>query len=162
MRAWTGVVMFVLAGTIGAAQSHEPRGTSGRKRANTEAVTVSGCLSVNPAARTYVLTTQPAGVGRVGGSVSNAPTTITYQLVGGDGLQQHVGDKIEVTGTTDPRSTVKAESESERSDPPRNAQQGDKKPKIETKTETDIRAQVLRVQKFRFLESNCKPTDTGR
>ena len=100
---------------------------------------------------------------RTAGALSNEPTTITYQLVGGEGLQQHVGDKIEVTGRIEPDTTTTAKTEKERSGPPRNAQQGDDKPRVKTKEEARIRAQVMRVQSFRFVESNCQPTEgTGR
>lgn len=151
-----GAVMLTVAAHAGAqpAQSGKPTGN------DRDTVTVDGCLSVNAAARTYILTTKPQGMARAGSGVTNAPTTITYQLVGGDGLQKHVGDRVEVTGKVEPDSTTTAKSETKQSGPPRNGQQGEDKPKVETKTETKIRAQVLRVQNFRFVEANCKPTAT--
>jgi hypothetical protein len=147
---------------VGAFQVAADGRQDSQKKSNTgeqETVTVDGCLSVNPAARTYILTVRPDNLARTGGAVSNAPTTITYQLVGGEGLQNHVGDRVEVTGQVEPDSAVTAKSESERSGPPRNTrQQTEEKPKVETKTETKIRAQVLRVKSFRFVAGNCKPT----
>ena len=130
----------------------------GAQADDNQTVTITGCLSVNPAARMYILTTTPSDLSRAGGAVANEPTTITYQLLGGEGLQDHVGDKIEVTGLVEPETTTTAKSKDERSGPPRNAQQEEDKPTVKTKTEAKIRAQALRVQNFRFVESNCKPT----
>lgn len=154
--------MLLLTGTVLAqASGHQARAagqgrSQDRKSDDTKTVTVSGCLSVNPASRMYVLTTRPDALARSG--ATDAPTTITYQLVGGQGLEQHVGDRVEVTGRVDPDKARTAESESERSGPPRNAGQSRENARVETKTETKIRTQVLRVEKFRFVEANCKPT----
>jgi hypothetical protein len=115
---------------------------------------------VNPAAKTYVLTVKPDKLAQTGAGVTDGPTTITYQLVGGEGLQNHVGDRVEVTGQVDPDTSTTAESETERSGPPRNTQQQtEKKPQVETKTEAKIRAQVLKVKTFRFVSAGCKPTE---
>jgi hypothetical protein len=162
MRRRTTLATFgaaVLAGCTVAAQAAGQPGSTQTQRKDGEAVTVDGCLSVNPAAKTYILTVRPDEVASAAPGAANKTTTITYQLVGGDGLQRHVGDRVEVTGRIQPDTTATARSESERSDAPRNPQEGEAKPTIETKTETKIRAQVLRVQSFRFMEGNCKPTD---
>lgn len=134
-------------------------GTAAAQRKDTTRVTVTGCLSVNAAARTYILTSKPAAVAQTGGAIANAPTTIEYQLAGGNGLQQHVGETLEVTGKIDPGKAVTAKSETEHAGPPRNGQQTtDKKPKVETKTETRIRAQVMHVESFRTVNATCQPT----
>jgi hypothetical protein len=125
---------------------------------DTRQVTVTGCLSVNAAARTYILTAKPANVAQTGGAVANPPTTIEYQLVGGNGLQQHVGETLEVTGKVNPEHAATAKSESKQSGAPANGQHTDKKPKVETKTETKIRAQVMHVDSFRTIDAACKPT----
>jgi hypothetical protein len=152
-----GAAVLVTGATAGAQTNQQKPGGDKQSR---DQVTVDGCLSVNPAARTYILTVKPDELATAApGAADSATTTITYQLVGGDGLQKHVGDRVEVTGRVEPDTTATARSESERSSTGTSGQQGDDKPKVETKTETKIRAQVLRVQKFRFVEANCKPTE---
>lgn len=143
---------FMLAGSALLAEAQD------KPKKDDERVTVTGCLSVNPAARAYILTAKPDPMARTAGGIADEPTTIQYQLVGGSGLEQRVGNTVEVTGTVDRSTTATAKSESERTDAPRNGQQTDKKPKVETKTETKIKAQVMRVEAFRTISRTCTPT----
>lgn len=150
-----GAAALAMCATAGSATAQEK--TTGGKRSG-DAVTVDGCLSVNPAARTYILTVKPDEMASAAPGSAGATTTITYQLVGGDGLQKHVGHRVEVTGRVDPETKSTAKSETERSATPAGTS-GEVTPKVETRTETKIRAQVLRVQSFRLMEANCKPTE---
>ena len=61
--------------------------------------TVTGCLRAGDAANTYVLT---SGATSVGGQ----PTT--YQLANGTNvnLEEHVGKRVEVTGTVESQSQI--------------------------------------------------------
>lgn len=51
---------------------------------------VQGCLRAGEAAGTFVLTARAADTGM---------TAATYQLLGADSLREHVGKRVEVTGT---------------------------------------------------------------
>ena len=151
-NVFTALVAIVLAGGVAAAQPQKDQ------QGKQEQVTAKGCLSVNPAARAYILTVKPDPMARTAGGIADEPTTIQYQLVGGSGLEQRVGNTIEVTGSVDPSTTATAKSETEHSGPAQNAPQTGKKAKVESKTETKIRAQVMRVQSFRTLSPTCQPT----
>ncbi len=154
VRMVTAIVCAAVLGGIGvAAQSNQQK-----QDKNAERLTVTGCLSVNPASKLYVLTTTPKGVGTEAGAVANPPTTITYELSGGNGLQNEVGSEVEVTGTTDRGQAKTVESESKQSGAPRNGQTSNAKPKVQTKTETKVTVRALHVESFRHVASNCKPT----
>ncbi len=142
----------LLAGGAALAQQNKDEQNKG------ERITVRGCLSVNAASRAYILTAKPDPLAQTVTGAAAGPTTVEYQLVGGNGLQHRVGNTIEVTGIVDPKTTATARSESERSGPAANAQQSGKKPRVETKTETSIRAQMMRVESFRTISRSCEPT----
>lgn len=62
---------------------------------------VQGCLRAGESAGTFVLTAS---------AIDTQMTAATYQLVGApDGLQQHVGHRIEVTGTVVQEQTTRSE-----------------------------------------------------
>jgi hypothetical protein len=125
---------------------------------NAEHVTVTGCLSVNPESRLYVLTTTPKGIAGTAGAVGNPPTTITYELSGGNGLQKEVGSEVEVVGTTERDQAKTVQSETKQEGTPRNGQTSNAKPKVQTKAETKVTVRALHVDSFRHIASNCKPT----
>ena len=142
----------------GSAQQPASEQQSSKQNKNAEHVTVTGCLSVNPASRLYVLTTTPKGMAEAAGAVGNTPTTITYELSGGNGLQNEVGSEIEVVGTTERNQAKTVESETKQAGTPRNGQTSNAKPKVQTKTEAKVTVRALQVESFRHVASNCKPT----
>lgn len=162
MRSFLGLATVIVCaavfGGLGVAAQSNTQSRQDKNDKNTDHVTVTGCLSANPASKLYVLTTTPKGMADAAGAVANAPTTITYELSGGNGLQNEVGSEIEVVGTTDRGNVKTVESETKQSGAPRNGQTSDAKPKVQTKTETKVAVRALHVESFRHIASNCKPT----
>jgi hypothetical protein len=108
----------------------------------------------------YVLTAPREPLARAAGGVADGPTSFTYQLVGDQRLQHHTGHRIEVTGSIVPESTASAETESETTARPKDTKPSDpNEPKVETKTEVKVKAQTLKVESFRHIDSSCTPTD---
>ena len=78
---------------------------------------------------------------------------ITYQLAGGEGLQDHIGHEIEVTGWVNEDAAQTAETTLEREDTPRNTTKDEAK--AETTTEARIRVVPMQVDSFRMISSEC-------
>lgn len=124
-----------------------------------ERQTATGCLSMNPESRLYVLTTAPDPmVGTTGGVIAQPPTTITYQLAGGQGLENHIGHEIEVTGWVDQDAAQSEGTTMETKEAPRNIPEGDAK--VETTTEAHIRVVPMEVESFRLVSTECTSGDT--
>lgn len=122
-------------------------------------VTVTGCVSMNEKTRMYVLTASREPLARATGGVADEPTSFTYQLVGDQRLQNHTGHRIEATGYIVPDSTASAETESKTTAKPKDTKPADpNEPKVETKTEVKVKAQTLKVESFRHIDSSCSPT----
>jgi hypothetical protein len=150
-RTWTAAAAALLAtGTVVAAQDGKRTGDKGDR------VRVTGCVSMNRQANMYVLTASPEPMARAVGGLTEAPTSITYQLVGGQGLQNHVGHREEVVGRIADEQAAVAETESRTSATARDAVPNDKgTPKVQTRAEVKVKAQTLRVESFRHLEDTC-------
>lgn len=95
----TSIVMlaFVAASAAGCGRSDETQVPPAQSETQTtqplnRPTTVTGCLRAGEAENTFVLTTT---------QTENGVNPATYQLAGSAGvnLQDHVGDRIEVTGT---------------------------------------------------------------
>jgi hypothetical protein len=97
-----------------------------------EPVTVSGCLQSGAIAEnTFVLNaTQPEAVGTT--------ATSTYQLQGGDVdmLRQHVGERVEVSGTVEAEQKVTSSSGTVQED---RAKATNGTPTVETKATIDVK-----------------------
>jgi hypothetical protein len=117
-------------------------------RPTNEPLTVAGCLKAGDAADTFVLTTA-----RTAGSAQTA----TYQLVAGPNinLRDHIGDRVEVSGVADSQHelasrTTAVPTDRDRSDRPTGTTGT---PKIETKTEVDVKR--LSVTAIKPLADSC-------
>ena len=155
------LVTLVLTSTLLVACGRNGEGDTAERvvpRETGERQTATGCLSMNPESRLYVLTAAPSPVvgttgGVVGGVAGEAPTSITYQLAGGEGLENHIGHEVEVTGWVDQDAAQTAATSLEREDTPRNTTQDEAK--VETTTEARIRVVPMQVESFRMVSSGC-------
>jgi hypothetical protein len=121
--------------------------------AQAQTVTYTGCVQTGTQSKTYILnkvvpvsrtTTEEFG--------GNATTTTTYALVPGESVvvQQHVGHKVEVTGTLIPAGEFKTETRTrvERED-------GDDT-KTRQRTESDNPYPQFRVTSIRTVADSCE------
>ncbi|MGH9310310.1 MAG: hypothetical protein ACRD1U_13105 [Vicinamibacterales bacterium] len=110
--------------TVSEAQSQTGQRTN-------QALTIAGCLKAGDAENTYVLT-----AARTAGSQDTA----TYQLEGeaAANLQDHVGERVEVTGTMNAQQEVASRTTAEpQADERPTGTSGT--PQVVTKTEVDIK-----------------------
>jgi len=123
-------------------------------------VKVEGCMSGSPDGR-LVVTAAPDPLGSAvarAGNVDSERDTHSYVLVGGDNLQQHIGKRVEVTGTLigkeqEVEQAAKAESQS-----PRAGGAGDKTATVKTTEAVDIEVKQLQVAGVRGLSPTCQVT----
>ena len=154
--AAAAALIAISTGTNAPAQGPDD---SQRTRDKGDQIRVTGCISMNPQAKMYVLTASPDPMARAVDGLTDAPTSITYQLVGGQGLQHHIGHREEVVGRIADEKALTAEAESRTSTIARDAVPKDKEtPKVQTKTEVKVKSQTLRVESFRHVEDSCVDT----
>jgi hypothetical protein len=122
-----------------------------------DAVTVSGCLSGGPDGR-FVLTAAPdKGVTTAARPGMGERDTFSYVLVGGANLQQHVGKRVEVSGTlAGHRQEVETEAKTEGQSRPTGTSGTRDQPKVDTKAEVDVEIRQLSVSAIRELDVTCK------
>jgi hypothetical protein len=121
----------------------EPTTASAPQQRN-QPTTVTGCLRAGEAANTFVLTAAGA---------EGAPEPATYELVGASAqLSDHVGDRVEVTGTLAAEQDLRS---------PTSAAEADKAkgttgtPVVETQTKVEMRR--LEVSQVRPISGDCTP-----
>jgi hypothetical protein len=107
--------------------------------------TVTGCLRAGDAENTYVLTTT---------QTENGVNPATYQLAGSAGvnLQDHVGDRIEVTGTLTEQQHVATTDAPTRADEKARGTTGT--PTVQTGTQVAVRR--LEVTGVKPLGGECE------
>ena len=120
-------------------------------------VTISGCLSGTDGR--FALTAAPdAGVAVVGRAVAgDERETHSYILAGGANLQEHVGKRVEVTGTIQGGSK-QVEHEAEKKNVEPNATGGDEKPTVKTSEDVEVQVRQLNVRNVRAVAGNCQLT----
>jgi hypothetical protein len=151
--AAAAALMTLTTGAMVPAQSRDGGRQTGDKG---DQVRVTGCVTMNRQSNMYVLTASPDPMARAVDGLTEAPTSITYQLVGGQGLQNHIGHREEVVGRIVSDEAITAEAETRTSATARDAVPKDKDtPKVQTKTEVKVKAQTLRVESFRHVEDSC-------
>jgi hypothetical protein len=122
-----------------------------------DAVTVAGCLSGGPDGR-FVLTAAPdPGVTTAARPGMGERDTNSYVLVGGANLQQHIGKRVEVSGTlAGRRQEIESEARTEGQARPTGTSGAREQPKVETKAEVDVEIRQLNVSAVRELDATCK------
>jgi hypothetical protein len=121
-----------------------------------DGVTVAGCLTGGPDGR-FVLTAAPdAGVTAAARAGMGERDTFSYVLVGGSNLGQHVGKRVEVSGTlAGRRQEIEAETRTEGTARPSGSTDAREQPKVETTTEVDVEVRQLNVSAIRELAPTC-------
>jgi hypothetical protein len=107
-------------------------------------MSVTGCLKAGEASDTFVLT-----VAAPSGSAEPA----TYQLVGKtDQLREHVGDRVEVSGTLESEQELASRSTTVEKD---RAKGTTGTPVVETTTKVELRR--LDVSSLKHVAEGCEP-----
>jgi hypothetical protein len=119
-------------------------------------LTVAGCLSGGPEGR-FVLTAAPdPGVTAAARAGMGERDTFSYVLVGGSNLEQHLGKRVEVSGTVaGRRQEIEAEARTEGTARPSGSTDAPDQPKVETTTEVDVEVRQLNVSAVRELGPTC-------
>lgn len=154
MSRLISAVTLALFATVLAAHAQETTVKSKTKSSGGDAQTVSytGCVHTGTEARTFVLD-KVVPVSRTTTtdlSTGESSSTTTYMLVPGQvQVQQHVGHKVEVTGTLVPGGDIKTETttKTDRDD--------DKDSKTRTRTETKNAMPQFRVTSIKDLNESC-------
>ena len=83
--------------------------------------------------------------------------TFSYVLVGGANLQQHVGKRVEVSGTlAGRRQRGRNRGEDRGQSRPTGTSGTRDQPKVDTKAEVDVEIRQLSVSAIRELDATCK------
>jgi hypothetical protein len=107
-------------------------------------MTVTGCLRAGEAADTFVLTAAAA---------EGTAEPATYELVGTSAqLRDHIGDRIEVTGTLASEQDLRSRTSAAEQD---KAKGTTGTPVVETQTKVEIRR--LEVSAVRSISGDCTP-----
>jgi hypothetical protein len=153
-----GILTLTLAGTACSHGTGESQRTG--QAAKGEPVTVTGCLTAGPNG-TMVLTADPDEVvATAQRAASGARETFTYQLVGGQNLQEHVGKRVEVTGKLNERAGDEVELQSKSTTEREPKREGkDTEAQVESKEQIDLEVRDLQVEMVRPAAGTC---DLGR
>jgi hypothetical protein len=151
-----------LAGAACSSDRAGNRNTAGGDDGNRAAggrdqVTVAGCLSGGPEGRMVLTAAPDPGVTTAARPGMGERDTHSYVLVGGNNLQQHIGKRVEVSGTVVGRKTeLERETKSASESPAATGTSGRDTPTVETKEEVDLEARQLNVSNVRELAPNCQ------
>ena len=131
-------------------EANRPAGGSG------DSLTVAGCLNGGPDGK-FVLTAAPdPGVTTAARPGMGERDTFSYVLIGGSNLGQHVGKRVEVSGTVaGRRQEIESEARTEGTARPSGTADTRTQPKVETKAEVDVEIRQLNVSAIRELAPNC-------
>lgn len=144
----------------GAACSSARGNEDGRDTAGSgsgDEVTVAGCLS--GADGRFALTAAPdAGAAIAGRSVAgDERETYSYVLIGGNNLQEHLGKRVEVTGTIVGDGKDIEHEATKKTEQPDATGSGDK-PTVKTQEDVEVEVRQLNVREVRAVSGDCQLT----
>lgn len=159
-RPWNLALGFTLV-IAGAACSSDRVGDERSDAAASgsgDAVTIAGCLNGTADGR-FALTSTTDAIGAIAGRsvAGDERETHSYILIGGDNLQQHIGKRVEVTGTLSGGSRQVDHDDKTRAEVP-NATGGDDKPTVKTTEEVEVQVRQMNVREVRPVAGNCTLT----
>ena len=120
-------------------------------------VTIAGCLS--GADGRFALTAAPdAGAAIAGRAVTgDERETYSYVLIGGNNLQEHIGKRVEVTGTIVGSAKDIEHEATKKTEQPDATGSGDK-PTVKTQEDVEVEVRQLNVREVRAAAGNCQLT----
>jgi hypothetical protein len=149
------LLIMAITGAACSRGADEARDPSQRSSSDGDSVTVAGCLTANPNGNMVLTADADEAVGTAARAGSGTRETYTYQLVGGQNLQQHVGKRVQITGTLkDSDEEVELESKN-RTESPSSVPRSDEKARVDSKEEIDVQIRQLQVTTVRPLAATC-------
>jgi hypothetical protein len=152
-----GFTLAILAAACSSARGSEERG-EGADGGSGDTVTIAGCLSGTQDGR-FALTAAPDATGALSGRAvaGDERETHSYILTGGDNLQQHIGKRVEVTGTVSGDERQVEHDAQKKTDVP-NATGGSEQPAVKTTEEVEVAVRTLQVRDVRPVAGDCTLT----
>ena len=152
---------MALFGGACSSERSQPNATTGedanRVARDGDRVTIAGCLSGGPEGRMVLTAAPDPGVSTAARPGMGERDTHSYVLVGGSNLQQHLGKRVEVTGTLAGRKDeLERESKSESQSPTATGTSGSETPTVKTKEEVDLEVRQLMVSTIREVAPTCE------
>jgi hypothetical protein len=118
--------------------------TASEAQPRNQPMTIAGCLRAGETGDTFILTAAATEGSQQPGS---------YQLVGNtDSLGDHIGHRVEVSGTLESEQELASRSHAVESDRPKGTSGT---PSVDTKTTVELRK--LEVSSARLIEGDCEP-----
>jgi len=147
------VILGLTAGACSSARGDE-RAAGDASKGSGDMSTISGCLTAS-ADGNFVLTAAPdAAVSTAARAMNDERDTHSYVLFGGDNLTQHLGKRVEVTGTIAGK-TQEMEQESKKTTEAAPSTAGGDTPTVKTKEEIDLEVRQLHVRDVRSVAPTC-------
>jgi hypothetical protein len=152
-----GFTLAIFTAACSSARGNEETG-DGATGGSGDTVTIAGCLSGTQDGR-FALTAAPDATGAAAGRAvaGDERETHSYILTGGDNLQQHVGKRVEVTGTVS-GSERQVEHDAEKKTDVPNATGGSEQPQVKTTEEVEVAVRNLQVREVRPVAGECTLT----
>jgi hypothetical protein len=151
-----GLNLAIAGAACSSARGNEERADA-RPSGSGDEVTIAGCLS--GADGRFALTAAPdAGVAIAGRAVAGEEReTHSYVLIGGNNLQEHIGKRVEVTGTiVGGGKDIEHEAEKKTQQP--DATGSGDKPTVKTQEEVEVEVRQLNVRDVRAVSGSCQLT----
>jgi hypothetical protein len=120
-------------------------------------VMVAGCLSGSDGR--FALTAAPDAAGAIAGRAVSGDEreTHSYILMGSASLQEHVGKRVEVTGTLEGGSRqLEHEAEKKQAEPDHTG--GGETPTVKTQEDVEVQVRQLNVRSVRAVSGDCQLT----
>lgn len=151
-----GANMAMLGAACSSASGNDDRGDA-RPSGSGDEVTIAGCLSGSEGR--FALTAAPDAAAAVAGRAVSGDEreTHSYILVGGSNLQQHLGRRVEVTGTVSGGAT-QVDHEAEKKNVEPDATGGGETPTVKTQEEVEVQVRRLNVRDVRSVAGDCQLT----
>ncbi len=151
-----GVNLAIAGVACSSARGNEEPGDA-RSSGSGDEVTIAGCLSGTDG-RFAVTAAPDPGVAIAGRAVAgNERETHSYVLVGGNNLQQHLGKRVEVTGTIiGEEKDIEHEAE-KKTEQPDATGSGDR-PTVKTQEDVEVEVRQLNVRNVRSVSGDCQLT----
>ena len=151
-----GLNLAIAGVACSSARGNEEPGDA-RSSGSGDEVTIAGCLSGTDGR--FALTAAPdAGVAIAGRAVAgNERETYSYVLVGGNNLQQHLGKRVEVTGTIIGEGKDIEHEAEKKTEQPDATGSGDR-PTVKTQEEVEVEVRQLNVRDVRSVSGDCQLT----
>ena len=151
-----GLNLAIAGAACSSARGSEDGGDA-RPSGSGDEVTIAGCL--NGTDGRFALTAAPdSSVAVAGRAVAgNERETHSYVLIGGTNLQEHLGKRVEVTGTI-VGGEKEIEHEAKKTTEQPDATGSGDRPTVKTQEDVEVEVRQLNVKNVRAVSGDCRLT----